>query len=243
MAEVENGDRDKSRAERESIIDIHEGESRAVADSGHYRGVDTDRDGVLKDDDECITEPETRNGYDDDDGCPDEIPENVSSGCFGTIIRGASFSGKAIGWRSKRSPSDVESVQHRLAMSYPDWAESKLVKRASALPVSAIADLDGAAGALAEFPQITIEISGHTDEREGSCEEEREAISFARAELARAYLLEVHGVDPLRVVTRAAGASSPVESDDTARAKNRRVDFAIVSRLRTSTGTSPRPRS
>jgi hypothetical protein len=32
---------------------------------------DTDRDGVPDTDDRCVTEPETRNGFRDDDGCPD----------------------------------------------------------------------------------------------------------------------------------------------------------------------------
>ena len=50
---------------------------------------DTDGDGILDPDDQCITEPETRNGYEDEDGCPDEIPENVQQ--FTGVIRGIYF--------------------------------------------------------------------------------------------------------------------------------------------------------
>lgn len=36
------------------------------------RIVDTDGDGLLDPDDRCVTEPETRNGFEDEDGCPDD---------------------------------------------------------------------------------------------------------------------------------------------------------------------------
>ncbi len=50
---------------------------------------DTDGDGFLDPVDQCITQPETRNGYEDDDGCPDEIPEVVQQ--FSGVIRGIYF--------------------------------------------------------------------------------------------------------------------------------------------------------
>lgn len=38
---------------------------------------DNDEDGINNDDDECPNDPETVNGYQDEDGCPDEVPEEV----------------------------------------------------------------------------------------------------------------------------------------------------------------------
>jgi outer membrane protein OmpA-like peptidoglycan-associated protein len=38
---------------------------------------DTDGDGVLNDADACPQEPESDNGYEDEDGCPDEIPTKL----------------------------------------------------------------------------------------------------------------------------------------------------------------------
>ena len=62
-----------------------------------YKGCpipDTDEDGFLDPDDKCPEEPETRNGYEDDDGCPDEVPEKVKK--FTGVIEGIYFdSGKA----------------------------------------------------------------------------------------------------------------------------------------------------
>jgi hypothetical protein len=35
---------------------------------------DTDKDGILDDADKCKDKPETKNGFEDTDGCPDEAP-------------------------------------------------------------------------------------------------------------------------------------------------------------------------
>ena len=48
---------------------------------------DTDSDGFLDDVDKCPREPETRNGYRDEDGCPDEVPRGLPIG----VIRGIYF--------------------------------------------------------------------------------------------------------------------------------------------------------
>lgn len=55
---------------------------------------DTDGDGILDDVDKCPKEPETKNGFEDDDGCPDTIPEEVKA--FTGVIEGIEFDvGKA----------------------------------------------------------------------------------------------------------------------------------------------------
>lgn len=50
---------------------------------------DTDGDGILDPDDKCPTQPETRNGYQDEDGCPDEIPTALAK--FTGTIKGIYF--------------------------------------------------------------------------------------------------------------------------------------------------------
>ena len=42
--------------------------------------VDSDKDGFVDADDACPERPETANGYQDDDGCPDELPDTDSDG-------------------------------------------------------------------------------------------------------------------------------------------------------------------
>ena len=50
---------------------------------------DTDGDGILDPDDKCPLEPETKNGYQDEDGCPDEIPLKLVK--FTGTIKGIYF--------------------------------------------------------------------------------------------------------------------------------------------------------
>lgn len=55
---------------------------------------DTDADGVMDPDDKCVAEPETKNNFEDADGCPDELPKEVQK--FTGVIKGILFaSGKA----------------------------------------------------------------------------------------------------------------------------------------------------
>jgi len=55
---------------------------------------DPDGDGIPVDKDECPDQPETKNGYQDADGCPDELPEEVKK--FTGVIQGIEFDfGKA----------------------------------------------------------------------------------------------------------------------------------------------------
>lgn len=50
---------------------------------------DTDGDGIIDAKDSCINEPETKNGYKDPDGCPDEVPKEVKA--FAGVIKGIFF--------------------------------------------------------------------------------------------------------------------------------------------------------
>lgn len=55
---------------------------------------DTDKDGILDDKDKCINEPETKNGFEDADGCPDKLPDAVKK--FSGVVQGIYFAqGKA----------------------------------------------------------------------------------------------------------------------------------------------------
>ncbi|HEY0138392.1 MAG TPA: OmpA family protein [Nannocystis sp.] len=50
---------------------------------------DADGDGIPDKDDKCVQEPETRNGYEDTDGCPDEVPKSVTQ--YTGVIQGIYF--------------------------------------------------------------------------------------------------------------------------------------------------------
>jgi OOP family OmpA-OmpF porin len=50
---------------------------------------DPDHDGIVGAADKCPNEPETKNGYQDDDGCPDTLPERVKK--FAGVVKGIEF--------------------------------------------------------------------------------------------------------------------------------------------------------
>ncbi len=63
---------------------------------------DTDGDGILDPDDKCVNEPETKNGYQDEDGCPDEVPKEVAK--FTGAIEGIFFDTNKATIRKKSMP-------------------------------------------------------------------------------------------------------------------------------------------
>ena len=109
----------------------------------------TTRDGVLDKDDKCPNEPETKNGYQDDDGCPDEVPVTVKK--FTGVVKGINF---------RRNSADIK------ASSFPLLKEAVKVFR--------------------EYPDLRVEISGHT-----STEGKRDfnmKLSRKRAESVKGFL-------------------------------------------------------
>src|SRR6187402_2490096 len=50
---------------------------------------DKDGDGIFDDKDKCIDKPETKNGFEDEDGCPDTVPDAVKK--FSGVIEGIYF--------------------------------------------------------------------------------------------------------------------------------------------------------
>ncbi|NVB37204.1 OmpA family protein [Pseudenhygromyxa sp. WMMC2535] len=151
---------------------------------------DRDGDGIPDERDSCPDQPETDNGYEDTDGCPDEIPEKVRE--FTGVIEGIEFEYDSAGVRDVSKPI-----------------------------------LDRAIEVLEEYPDIRIEVVGHTD-NEGTAEY-NEALSKERADAVKQYLVD-GGIASDRVETRGAGQSEPIASNDSedGRAKNRRTEFKII---------------
>jgi peptidoglycan-associated lipoprotein len=86
--------------------------------------------------------------------------------------------------------------------------------------------LDRQAAWLQQFPNITVTIEGHTDER--GTREYNLALGERRATAARNYLVAL-GVDPSRILTISYGEERPVDpgNDETAYRQNRRAVTAI----------------
>ena len=87
--------------------------------------------------------------------------------------------------------------------------------------------LNAAVKVLKDFPDVRIEISGHTDS-DGSREHNID-LSRRRAEAVKTYLVE-HGIRESRIETRGAGPDEPIEKNTTksGKAKNRRIEFKLL---------------
>jgi outer membrane protein OmpA-like peptidoglycan-associated protein len=151
---------------------------------------DDDEDGIPNAEDKCPTEPETRNGFEDDEGCPDEVPPEFDD--LAGILEGIHFD------------------------------TNKDVIKSESKPI-----LDKAVEVLKKFPQVRIEISGHTDSK-GDYAHNMD-LSQRRAESVRKYLIE-NGIEESRMETRGAGPNEPIATNDTAegRAENRRIEVKIL---------------
>ncbi|MEM7675642.1 MAG: OmpA family protein, partial [Myxococcota bacterium] len=149
----------------------------------------TDGDGVIDDKDKCINEPETENGYQDSDGCPDEIPE---------IVKKFTGSIKGINFQSGRSTINPTSF-----------------------PV-----LDKAVVVLKDYPDLKLEIGGHTDSSGSARGNQR--LSQRRADAVRAYLIG-QGIDASRLTAVGYGEAKPIATNRTraGRAENRRIEFVL----------------
>jgi outer membrane protein OmpA-like peptidoglycan-associated protein len=151
---------------------------------------DRDQDGIPDAEDKCPDDPETRNNYQDADGCPDEVPKQVTK--FTGVIKGIFF--------------DVDK---------------DTIKKTSRKT------LDDAVKVLKDFPDVKVEISGHTDS-DGDRDHNID-LSRRRAESVKQYLVD-KGLDAGRITTRGAGPDEPIADNKTAKGKaqNRRIEFKLI---------------
>lgn len=207
---------------------------------------DRDRDGVLDPDDACPDEPgaaphgcpprdsDNDGVLDSDDACPDE-PGAPPQGCpprdtdddgfLDSVDRCIDEAETVNGFDDEDGcpdvvPGDMEAYTGIIEGIFFD--SNKDTIRKVSLP-----KLDAAVETLALYPSISLEISGHTDNR-GNREYNMD-LSARRADAVRTYLIE-HGVSEDRIQTRGAGPDEPIDTNRTpsGRAKNRRIEFQIL---------------
>ncbi len=167
---------------------------------------DNDGDGVPDAQDKCAADPETKNGFQDEDGCPDEIPQKLKQ--FTGVIKGINF---------KTGDATLLASSNKT--------------------------LDQAVAVLKEFPDLKLEIQGHTDDvplkaKTGAKYQDNLSLSQGRADSVKSYF-QGKGIEESRLTAKGYGDASPAESPtglkgaklNAARAKNRRVEFKLVSSL------------
>uniref|UniRef100_UPI0025F12F36 OmpA family protein n=1 Tax=uncultured Thiohalocapsa sp. TaxID=768990 RepID=UPI0025F12F36 len=104
----------------------------------------------------------------------------------------------------------------------------------AALPAGELAALDRTADLLAERPELTARIEGHTDSIGSRAI--NQSLSQQRAEAVMRALV-ARGVDPSRLTAEGAGPDRPIASNATAtgRSQNRRVEIIVTAREQVAT--------
>ena len=159
--------------------------------------LDNDNDGIPDLKDKCPNQPETFNGYKDEDGCPDTVAKVVPQ---------------------KKEP-DFPRQQILQGLEF------KIGK--ADIVFSSYVILDKIAKSLRDYPELEIEIRGHTDSMGKNAT--LQTLSQMRAEAVRQYLIN-QGIDPQRIRALGMGPSTPVGDNRTAagRAANRRIELIRI---------------
>ncbi|MEQ8276220.1 MAG: OmpA family protein [Deltaproteobacteria bacterium] len=186
---------------------------------------DRDFDGIRDADDVCPTLAEDRDGFEDEDGCPD--PDNDRDGIADTVDKCPGAPETKNGFEDEDGCPDQPKVV-RVTGRRIEILDKVYFKRGRATILKkSLPTLDDLARTLKSNPQIRkLEISGHTDNRGAS--RLNKLLSERRAKAVRVYLMK-RGVSGDRLVAVGYGEEKPIASNATeeGRERNRRIEFFV----------------
>jgi len=199
--------------------------------------LDKDNDGVPDAIDKCPTDPEDRDGFEDEDGCPEA--DNDKDGICDPWVAEKGLSAKYAGvcHGSDKCPGAPETVNNfEDDDGCPDKFEVKEVvktmvlkgvnfKTGSAeLTSESFRVLDDVVAEIKNNKDIQFEVAGHTDSRGNPTK--NQMLSQARAQTVANYFIS-KGIEPSRLKVIGYGSSRPLSTNTSAegRALNRRVEL------------------
>ncbi|MBN1575293.1 MAG: OmpA family protein [Chitinispirillaceae bacterium] len=211
---------------------------------------DTDNDGITDDQDKCPQEAEDKDGFQDNDGCPEadndndgvvdtkdncpDVTEDLDGfedgdGCPDTDNDGDGVQDaedKCPGVKglpdNNGCPKTKEISRGKLILSGVTFQAGKAI-----LTVNSYTILDQVYESLVEWPEVKLEIQGHTDNRGNNMSNLK--LSQLRADAVKIYLVQ-KGVQSDRLRSVGYGEEFPVADNHTAegREKNRRVELRRI---------------
>ena len=175
---------------------------------------DSDGDGIVDRLDKCPNEAEDKDNFQDADGCPDL--DNDGDGFPDETDKCPNNPGVA---ETGGCPKSKEITRGQLVLKGVNFESSKAVLLKGSYQV-----LDEVAESLREWPEINIEIQGHTDASGNAAK--NLALSQERAETVRQYLID-KGISASRLTAIGYGQDKPIADNKTAsgRGQNRRVEI------------------
>jgi OOP family OmpA-OmpF porin len=212
--------------------------------------VDSDGDGIPDKIDKCPHDPEDKDGFEDEDGCPD--PDNDKDGIADGDDKCPLEPGPKENGGCPDKDKDGDTVVDRLdkcpdVPGPPDndgcpkpkfivvtkekielkqkvhFATNKSTIYPDSFPM-----LTEVANVLKARPEVKVRIEGHTDSRGTMAHNMK--LSQARAESVRQFLVN-QGVDLARMEAQGFGPTQPIDDNRTAKGRenNRRTEFIITS--------------
>ena len=179
---------------------------------------DDDLDGILDGSDRCPRDPEDLDGFEDTDGCSEV--DNDGDGFQDVQDRCPNEPGIQEEQGCPRVYQDVEVTSEGIVIRQQIFFQTnRAVIRDVSFPI-----LDTVARVMQDFPDITIEVQGHTDSRGRDAGADEVLAHRVGALLREGHVVRVAAE---RLTARGYGETVPIESNatDEGRATNRRVEF------------------
>ena len=182
---------------------------------------DNDKDGVVDSLDKCPNEVEDFDGFQDDDGCPDK--DNDKDGIPDLKDKCPNDAESFNGFEDTDGCPDT--LKKEVNMEKQQIIHGIVFKSGSPdMTFESFQYLDPILKKLKQYPEVEIEVRGHTDSVGNFAKNMQ--LSQMRAEAVRQYLIS-KGIEAARIRAVGLGSSSPVADNRTAagRAQNRRIEI------------------
>jgi outer membrane protein OmpA-like peptidoglycan-associated protein len=178
---------------------------------------DSDKDGIADDVDRCPLQAEDVDGFQDDDGCPDL--DNDLDGIPDANDKCPNAPESFNGLNDEDGCPDEKPIEQQFILKGVNFESGSAVLTPDSHRV-----LDEVVRSLMAYPEVKVEIQGHTD-NVGKASFNL-GLSERRAEAVKQYLVNA-GIDPSRVTVKGYGEEAPVAGNTTpeGRAQNRRIEF------------------
>jgi len=184
--------------------------------------LDNDKDGIPDDKDKCPMDAEDVDGFEDTDGCPDY--DNDKDAIPDSMDKCPTKPENINSFQDEDGCPDVKAAEIRASVVLEGV---NFMTGSSELTFESGAVLDKVVESLTAYPDVCIEIRGHTDNLGGRKKNQR--LSQDRAGSVKSYLVS-KGIAPNRIRAMGFGQKQPIASNttDEGKAKNRRIEMYRV---------------